>query len=44
MRQNICRGYFAIDQTQKVEAVMWQAQYRETQHVAVWSYGLAQGL
>jgi len=32
MRQNICNGYFALDQTQIVEVVTWQTQYRETQH------------
>jgi len=44
MRQNICRGYFAFDRTQMVEMIMWLAQYRETQHVEVWSYGLANSL
>jgi len=40
MKQNICRGYFPFDRTQVVEMVMWVAQYRETQHAEVWSYGL----
>jgi len=42
MTQNICCGYFAFDRTLIVEMVMGLAQYRETQHVEVESYGLAQ--
>jgi len=44
MRQNIRCGYFAFDRTQMVEMVTWLAQYRETQHVEVLSYGLAYSL
>jgi len=43
-RQNISRGYCAFDRTHMVEMVTWLAQYRETQHVEVWSYGLAYSL
>jgi len=35
MRQIIHSGYFAFDQTEMVEVVMLQAQYRNTQHVDV---------
>jgi len=34
-------GYFALDLTQMVEVVIWQAQNKERQHVEVESYGLA---
>jgi len=44
MRQNTCRGYFAFDRTQMVEMVTWLAEYRETQHVEIKSYGLAYSL
>jgi len=44
MGQNICRGYFAFDRTHMVEMVTWLAQYRETQHVDVESFGLAYSL
>jgi len=29
MRQNICRGCFAVERTQMIEVVMRQAQYRD---------------
>jgi len=44
MSQNICCGYFAFGIPQMVEMVTWLAQYRETHHVVVQSYGLAYSL
>jgi len=44
MRQDICRDYIAFGRTQTIEKVMWLTLYRETQHVELWSYGLAYSL